>query len=99
LKALEREASMRRSVYPSRVAGGKMSQAQADEETAAMEQTGDILRKFALILKPLQDAAKLDRGPKKEDDDFIPVRWPRHLVKLAAEMSEVDENGQGNLFS
>lgn len=94
LKALEREAAMRVGFYARKVTSGQMSQQQADEEVACIESAAQIMRDFQAILGPLQDAAKLDRGPKKDGDDFVACRFPRHLMQKAAALAEVDHTGQ-----
>jgi len=47
IEAVEREVAMRRRVYPRRVADGRMTQRQADTETAAMEAVLATLRGVA----------------------------------------------------
>jgi hypothetical protein len=44
IAAAEREVRQRRHVYPRRVADGKMTQAFADEQTAAMEAIVETLK-------------------------------------------------------
>ena len=47
IKAVEREIVMRRRVYPRWVSGGRMSQAKADAEIAAMEAVLATLKETA----------------------------------------------------
>lgn len=47
IACVERELGMRRSVYPRRVADGKMRQAQADQEVRAMEAVLETLQGLA----------------------------------------------------
>lgn len=46
VKAVEREIGMRRRVYPYRVSTNKMTQAQADRETRAMEAVLESLHRL-----------------------------------------------------
>lgn len=46
VRAVEREVGMRRGVYPRWVASGKMKQAKADYEMAAMEAAATTLRRL-----------------------------------------------------
>ncbi len=47
IEAAERELRMRRNVYPRRVAEGKMTQALADREVAAMDAIVETLKGLA----------------------------------------------------
>lgn len=55
IKAVKRELGLRRSVYPKRVAEGRMTQAMADDENQAMQ----------AVLKTLED---LQTGNHQQPD-------------------------------
>lgn len=67
LRAVEREIGMRRRVYPHRVADGKMTQARATSEIAAMEAVADTLRGL-LPPPPAPAVVQADLFPSRHND-------------------------------
>lgn len=49
IKAVGREIGLRRAVYPRQVASGRMKQADADDELAAMEAVYEMLKALASL--------------------------------------------------
>lgn len=89
IKAVERELAMRRRVYPSWVARSRMSEANADEEIAAMEAVLATLKSAGAVRCAL---AQIDtcragavvylsviRGPA----EFWSVQCPSEMAPLA----------------
>lgn len=58
IKCVEREIVLRRRVYPRWVESGRMKQAKADQEIAAMEAILETLRRFERYEKALKLYAK-----------------------------------------
>ena len=55
IKCVGREIGMRKNVYPRWVANGKMTQAKADHEIAAMEATLETLKQFGELEERLRE--------------------------------------------
>lgn len=69
LAAARRELAMRRNVYPKWVAGGRMTEAKAGVEIAAMAAIVETLSTFERLLaaaRPFAEVARFARG--KPDD-------------------------------
>lgn len=89
IKAVERELAMRRRVYPSWVAKGRMSQANADEEIAAMEAVLATLRQAAALRAALDQVDALQTPGatymvvNRAGDGFWSARCPEEMVHMA----------------
>lgn len=87
IKAVEREIGMRARVYPAWVRGGKMSQAKADHETAAMQ----------AVLKTLQQLRDGHLAPADAPITGNDRRW-RHLEHGCQWVSWTETGGETHSF-
>jgi len=66
IQCVEREIAMRRAVFPTRVAAGKMPQSAADDEIAAMEgvlKTLQFMRQYESVIRSAVKLAREQMAP------------------------------------
>lgn len=93
VKDLKRELSLRIYVYPKRIAAKKLTQAQAEKQQAATQDTIDFVQRAGKIIAELSTP-----GADVDALRASAVAFVADFGKPAPERPEVPEETQGNLF-